>query len=214
MKQRAVQAVLILAAILAVFGILYFAAGVFDDSTVMIDSHAYNTTERSLSLVLMTEDGTENIKCFDRLESLDITPYKKSAELAVQAEKYMTDEERADAVREVYELYGSCTDVSDISFLAESDTLPHTLKSLDLSYCAVDDISVLKGFDALEKLDISYTGVSDLTPLMSLPSLKEIIFTGAPVDENCVAAFEDMGYEYSCDDVTAFIQTVKTANEK
>ncbi|MBQ5316066.1 MAG: leucine-rich repeat domain-containing protein [Oscillospiraceae bacterium] len=210
MKQRALQAVVILAALIAVFGALYLAAGVYDDKAVMIDGRNYNITERSLSLVLMTEDGIGNIARFDRLETLDLIPYKQSARLAVRAEKYMTDEETAAAMAEIDELYADCTDVSDISFLLSSETLPETLRELDLSYCGVSDISALAELTALEKVDISYTNVSDITPLLALPSLTNVTFTGAPVDESAIAAFEEKGYKYQCDDVTAFIDMVKS----
>ncbi|MBQ5310418.1 MAG: hypothetical protein ILP19_00020, partial [Oscillospiraceae bacterium] len=141
MKQRAFQAAAIIAVLAAVFAVLYIAAGLWDDSTVMIDNKTYSTGDRSLTLVLLTEDGIEDIGRFDRLESLDIMPYKVSARLAVEADKYISPEDAAKAMQQIDELYGGCTDIADISFLAQSD-LHDTLKSLDLSYCAVGDISV------------------------------------------------------------------------
>jgi len=48
------------------------------------------------------------------------------------------------------------------------------LKSLDVSYCKVKDLSFAANMNVLESLDISHTEITDLSPLVEMDSLREL----------------------------------------
>lgn len=158
---------MILAAVIALFMGINLITGSVADSTRKIDGEYYNTSERELSLCLMTTDGTEYLTDFTRLESLTVTPYKYAAAgvLKVGDEAY-----DASISKQAEDVYSACTDLSDLSFLA-----PLTeLKYLNISECKVTDLSFAKNMNSLEELDITGTDITDLTPLLDLPSLQKL----------------------------------------
>ncbi|MGN0638402.1 MAG: leucine-rich repeat domain-containing protein [Huintestinicola sp.] len=167
MKKRAIEAAVILAAVIALFIAFNALSGSLSDNTRRIDGQYYNTGERELSLCLMTEEGTEFLGDFDRLETLSVTPYKYAAPGAME----MGDPSYDAAIhKKAEEVYADCTDLSDLSFIA-----PLTgLKNLDVSHCAVSDLSFLSGMSELETLDISGTKITDLSPLLELPALTKL----------------------------------------
>lgn len=167
LRKRAVEAVIILASVIAVFLAVNFVMGSVSGNTRKIDGEYFNIGERELILCLMTEDGTEQLSDFTRLEGLTVTPYKYAAARALE----MGDPEYDAALqRKAEAAYSDCTDLSELSFIA-----PLTgLKRLDVSYCAVSDLSFVSGMTALEELDISHTKITDLSPLLSMPSLKKL----------------------------------------
>ncbi|MCI7767807.1 MAG: leucine-rich repeat domain-containing protein [Oscillospiraceae bacterium] len=167
MKKRAVEAVIILAAVAALFIAVNFILGSLSGNTRKIDGEYFNIGERELILCLMTEEGTEQLSDFTRLEGLTVTPYKYAAARALE----MGDSDYDAAIAKKAErAYSECTDLSELSFIA-----PLTgLKRLDVSYCAVSDLSFVSGMDSLEELDISHTNITDLSPLPELSSLKAL----------------------------------------
>lgn len=167
MKKRAVEAVIILALVAALFIGVNFIFGSVSGNTRKIDGEFFNIGERELILCLMSEEGVEQLEDFSRLEALTLTPYKYAAARALE----MGDAEYDAAVYKKAEVaYSECTDLSDLSFIA-----PLTgLKRLDVSYCGVSDISFISGMSELEELDISHTNITDLSPLLELSSLKNL----------------------------------------
>lgn len=164
LKKRAIEAAVILAAVIALFIVFNAVSGSLSDNTRRIDGQYYNIGERELSLCLMTEEGTEFLVDFDRLETLSITPYKFAAPVAMEMGDPSYD---AALYKKAEEVYSDCTDLSDLSFIA-----PLTgLRSLDVSDCAVFDLSFVSGMNELETLDISGTKITDLSPLLDLPAL-------------------------------------------
>lgn len=154
----------ILAAVIALFIVFNALSGSLSANTRKIDGQYYNTGERELSLCLMTEEGTEFLPDFERLETLSVTPYKYAAPGALEIGDPSYD---AGIYKKAEEVYSDCTDLSDLSFLA-----PLTgLKSLDISDCAVSDLSFVSGMSKLETIDISGTKITDLSPLLGLPAL-------------------------------------------
>lgn len=167
MKKRAVEAIVILAAVIALFMGINLITGSVAHSTRKIDGEYYSISEREISLCLMTTEGVEQLTDFDRLERLTVTPYKYAAAGALE----MGDEAYDASIKERAEdVYSDCTDLSDLSFLA-----PLTgLKYLNISECRVTDLSFIKNMTDLEELDITGTGITDLTPLLDLPSLQKL----------------------------------------
>lgn len=167
MKKRAVEAIVILVAVIALFMGINLITGSVADSTRKIDGEYYNISEREMSLCLMTTDGTEQLTDFTRLEKLTVTPYKYAAAGALK----MGDEAYDASVKERAEdVYSDCTDLSDLSFLE-----PLTgLKYLNISECKVTDLSFVKNMNSLEELDITGTNITDLSPLLDLPSLQKL----------------------------------------
>lgn len=167
LKKRAVEAIVILVAVIALFMGINLITGSVADSTRKIDGEYYNISEREMSLCLMTTDGMEQLTDFTRLEKLTVTPYKYAAAGALK----MGDEAYDASVKERAEdVYSDCTDLSDLSFLA-----PLTgLKYLNISECKVTDLSFIKNMNSLEELDITGTSVTDLSPLLDLPSLQKL----------------------------------------
>lgn len=167
MKKRAVEAIVILVAVIALFMGINLITGSVADSTRKIDGEYYNISEREMSLCLMTTDGTEQLTDFTRLEKLTVTPYKYAAAGALK----MGDEAYDASLKERAEdVYSDCTDLSDLSFLE-----PLTgLKYLNISECKVADLSFVKNMNSLEELDITGTNITDLSPLLDLPSLQKL----------------------------------------
>lgn len=158
---------MILAAVIALFIGINFLSGSLSDNTRKIDGQYYNTGERELSLCLMTEEGTEYLADFHRLETLSVTPYKYAAPGALEMGDPSYD---AALYKKAEEVYADCTDLSDLSFIA-----PLTcLKALNVSNCAVADLSFVSGMSGLETLDISGTKITDLSPLLELPALTKL----------------------------------------
>ncbi|WP_432651067.1 leucine-rich repeat domain-containing protein [Huintestinicola sp.] len=167
MKKRAIEAVVILAAVIALFIAFNALSGSLSDNTRRIDGQYYSTGERELSLCLMTEEGTEFLSDFDRLETLSVTPYKYAAPEALEMGDPTYD---AALYKKAEEVYSDCTDLSNLSFIA-----PLTgLRSLNVSNCAVTDLSFVSGMTRLETLDISGTKITDLSPLLDLPALTKL----------------------------------------
>lgn len=48
------------------------------------------------------------------------------------------------------------------------------LKSLDISYTKINNLSLLKNLKLLEHLDISHTKITDISVILELPNLKDI----------------------------------------
>lgn len=167
LKKRAVEAIVILVAVIALFMGINLITGSVADSTRKIDGEYYNISEREISLCLMTADGTEQLTDFARLEKLTVTPYKYAAAGALK----MGDEAYDASIKERAEdVYSDCTDLSDLSFLE-----PLTgLKYLNISECKVADLSFVKNMNSLEELDITGTNITDLSPLLDLPSLQKL----------------------------------------
>lgn len=167
LKKRAIEAVVILAAVIALFIAFNALSGSLSDNTRRIDGQYYSTGERELSLCLMTEEGTEFLSDFDRLETLSVTPYKYAAPEALEMGDPTYD---AALYKKAEEVYSDCTDLSNLSFIA-----PLTgLRSLNVSNCAVTDLSFVSGMTRLETLDISGTKITDLSPLLDLPALTKL----------------------------------------
>lgn len=183
MKKRALEAAAILLAMVAVFVIFNLLSGGIADSNICIDGQYYHISARELDLALITEDGTDRLKEFDRLESLSIIPYKRA--IILQSDEYNSagsDEERA-AVMKVLATqadrhYADATMLSDLSFLEGVRT-----KSLDIRWCSVNDLSPLLAMNGLKKLNISHTYVTDLSVLEGLDGLEELIAEGIPAED-------------------------------
>ncbi|MCM1524353.1 MAG: hypothetical protein NC120_07830 [Ruminococcus sp.] len=172
MKKRAIEAALILAALLLLFGAVNFVMEKAESGTVTIDGGIYSTGERELSLILMTEDGLENMHRFTRLEKLKVSSYTEELIRAA-------DESAKSEVRSMTEeIYPDCTKVEDVSFAA---AIP-VLRELDVSGCGVTDISCLKGM-SLTSLDIGETKVSDISPLTEMDSLEILNISGIPAED-------------------------------
>ena len=102
---------------------------------------------------------------FTRLKKLKVTPYKAQVKDAIRTD---IDADVSDALKQEAEnVYSDCTDLEDISFVS----LAPALQKLDVSLCAVSDISCLENM-SLTELDISHTKVSDLTPLTDMDSIQ------------------------------------------
>ena len=155
---------IILAAVIALFIAVNLIWGGVSANVRKIDGEYYNIGERELSLVLMTEEGTDYFADFTRLESLSITPYKFAAPASMEMGDTAYD---ASLRKKAEEVYSDCTDLSDLSFLAPLTSL----KSLNISGCAVSDLSFVSGMTGLETLNISGTNITDLSPLLEFPAL-------------------------------------------
>lgn len=153
--------------LILLFGGVNLLLGGVSDSTYRIDGEYFSTGERELTLCLMTEEGTESLTEFTRLETLKIIPYKYAA-----AESMELGDEAYDTGlhRKAEDVYSDCTDLEDLSFLAPLTAL----KSLDVSYCKVTDLSFAANMNVLESLDISHTEITDLSPLVEMDSLREL----------------------------------------
>ena len=73
MKKRAVEAVLILAALIGVFVLVNLFQSGISGAVRQIDGQYYSISERELSLTLMTTDGTDSLSDFTRLKKLKVT---------------------------------------------------------------------------------------------------------------------------------------------
>lgn len=172
MKKRAMEAAFILAALVIIFGAVNFLAEKLDDGTVKIDGQYYSKEERELTLILMTDDGLENLAELYRLEKLKISSYR--AEVVRSA----VDEVREDVKRLTDDTYPDCTFVEDISVVASLSSLG----SLDVSGCAVTNISCISGLE-LTWLDISDTNVEDISLLADMDSIEYLSITGIPAED-------------------------------
>ena len=165
MKKRAVEAVPILAALIGVFVLVNLLQSGISGAVRQIDGQYYSISERELSLTLMTTDGTDSLSDFTRLKKLKVTPYKAQVKDAIRTD---IDAGVSDALKQEAEnVYSDCSDLEDISFVS----LAPALQKLDVSLCAVSDISCLENM-SLTELNISHTKVSDLTPLTDMDSIQ------------------------------------------
>ena len=64
-----------------------------------------------------------------------------------------------------------------------------TLRSLDLSYNEIEDISALGGLQALEELDLTSNNISNIQPLMRLKNLKTLKIGGNRLTTEQIEAF-------------------------
>lgn len=167
MKKRAVEAIAILIAVIALFMGINLVTGRIAGNTRKIDGEYYNTSEREISLCLMTTEGVEGLSDFTRLERLTVTPYKYAAAGVLKMGDEAYD---ASISKRAEDVYSDCTDLSDLSFL-----VPLTgLKYLNISECKVTDLSFIKNMNSLEEIDITGTDITDLSHLLDLPSLKKL----------------------------------------
>lgn len=176
MKKRAVEAVLILAALIGVFVLVNLFQSGISGAVRQIDGQYYSISERELSLTLMTTDGTDSLSDFTRLKKLKVTPYKAQVKDAIRTD---IDADVSDALKQEAEnVYSDCTDLEDISFVS----LAPALQKLDVSLCAVSDISCLENM-SLTELNISHTKVSDLTPLTDMDSIQVLYIEDIPAED-------------------------------
>lgn len=163
MKKRAVEAVLILAALILVFALtnkIFDSAG---NVTACIDGKYYNITEEELDLVLITEDGLDQLSRFKRLERLTVIPYKES----VARQHFGTAEEKAALKAEAERTFPDCTSLEDISFLKYAPEL----LAVDISFCGVSDLSPLAEMDNLTTVYMTDIPAEDYSPLLEMKSL-------------------------------------------
>ncbi|MBQ7782820.1 MAG: hypothetical protein IJ368_02525 [Oscillospiraceae bacterium] len=172
MKKRAVEAAVIVIILLAVFAAVNFVTARTADTMRKIDGKYYNIGERELSLILMTDEGLEQLADFDRLETLKLSSY--TAEIIYSYPM----EQRDEIKRMTLETYSYCTDLSDISAAAAVKNL----KELDISKCAVSDISCLADLK-LTALDISYTNVKDIEVLAEMDCIQSLSMISVEADD-------------------------------
>ena len=171
-KKRAVEAAVIVIMLLAVFAAVNFVTARTADAMRKIDGKYYNIGERELSLVLMTDEGLEQLADFKRLETLKLSSY--TAEII-----YSYPIEQRDEIKKMtLETYSYCTDMSDISAAAAVKSL----KELDISKCAVSDISCLSDLK-LTSLDISYTNVKNIEILAEMDSIESLTMISVEADD-------------------------------
>ena len=176
MKKRAVEAVLILAALIGVFVLVNLLQSGISGAVRQIDGQYYSISERELSLTLMTTDGTDSLSDFTRLKKLTVTPYKAKVRDAIRTD---IDEDVSEALKtEADSVYSDCTDLEDISFVC----LVPNLQKLDISLCAVSDITCLEKME-LTELDISHTKVSDLSALAEMDSIQVLYIEDIPAED-------------------------------
>ncbi|MGN1090378.1 MAG: hypothetical protein ACI4Q6_08260 [Huintestinicola sp.] len=175
MKKRAVEAAGILILLIVIFAVINTVSGGISDSMIKIDGEYYHKGTNELSLTLMTMDGTENLAEFPRLDSVKIIPYTEAVILASKTE----DEAELAVLRKtVMDTYPDCTDVPDISFLSGTSA-----DRIDISRCAVSDISPLAEAPKLRQLNISHTKVCDLSPLSQMGGVAELIMLDIPAED-------------------------------
>ena len=173
MKKRAVEAVLILAALIGVFVLVNLLQSGISGAVRQIDGQYYSISERELSLTLMTTDGTDSLSDFTRLIGSN---FKAQVKDAIRTD---IDAGVSDALKQEAEnVYSDCTDLEDISFVS----LAPALQKLDVSLCAVSDISCLENM-SLTELNISHTKVSDLTPLTDMDSIQVLYIEDIPAED-------------------------------
>lgn len=176
MKKRAVEAVLILAALIGIFVLVNVLQSGISGAVRQIDGEYYSISERELTLTLMTTEGTDSLSDFTRLKKLTVTPYKAKVRDAIRTD---IDEGVSEALKtEADNVYNDCTDLEDISFVC----LVPNLQKLDISLCAVSDITCLEKME-LTELDISHTKVSDLSALAEMDSLQAISVVDIPAED-------------------------------
>ena len=189
-KKRAVTAAVIFLALAALFAVTNAVMSGMEKDTVRIDGKDYPKGTRSLDLVLMTEEGLDRLGEFDRLTEISITPYYAEVIRGIYEDGYIENEKKAQLRQEAEELYGQCTEVTDISFLRGLDTV----KKVSLRYCGVSDVSPLAEMPALEEIDLSYTKTEDISPLYSLPGLKSIGLDGLLLSDEQQRLAEENGF--------------------
>lgn len=175
MKKRAVEAAGILILLAVIFAVINIVSGGISDSMIKIDGEYYYKSTNRLDLTLMTMEGTENIKEFTRLDSVKIMPY---TEAVIAASETKDDAESAVLRKAVMDTYPDCTDVPDISFLSGTSA-----DRIDISRCAVADISPLARAPKLRQLNISHTKVCDLYPLSQMENVAELIMLDIPAED-------------------------------
>ncbi len=176
LKKRALEAAGIFAALIAAFVVINLLAGGIGDSVTEIDGEYYNVNDNDISMILMTEDGLENIGRLKRLTSLKITSYTESVIYSLSS----GDPGSEDKIRRETEAeYPGCTDLADLSFLSELTKL----ERLDVSCCAVSDISFAASLEKLEALNIAHTNVSDLSVLADMDNISELVITDIPAED-------------------------------
>lgn len=152
-----------------------------DKSTVAIDNEYYNINEQELSLLLMTEEGLDELDRFTRLERLTVTPYKTAALMELEAS--------GEDIRNIPPVYDTYTEIDSLWFLEGMTQLTKldiaccnvsdstqisqmkNLKSLNISYNSFTSLDFLAQMDSIENLDITGLEISDYTPLLQMDSL-------------------------------------------
>lgn len=193
MKRKIISGILLIASLTAVFLVLNSILGLVESSSVIIDGQNFAVSDRSVELYPMTENGFEEFSRFERLEELKIVPF--TVQLKDNAAAELTGAELVAELKRIDESYPDHTDIEDISFLSDIDTLKVLnlhgcsfsdlspvvgntgLRELNISDTNVSDITLLASFDDLEKVDISDTSVTDLSPLLECNKMTRIYFT-------------------------------------
>ncbi len=179
MKKRALEAAVILAAVLIFFGIINLVTDGISENTVNIDGEFHSLSVSELSLNLMTEEGTEHLKEFTRLKALDITPFRQAV---IRAYATGNPQDDLELIRQTEDTYPDCTDLDDLSFLSELTYL----EELDISDCFVTNLDFLTGMKKLTSLDISDTAVTDISALSELDSVETLTIYRIPVTDYSV----------------------------
>ena len=194
MKKRAVEALAVLAALIALFAAVNFIAKSVSENTVKIDGDFYNTGISELSLTLMTEDGLDNLAKLPRLTSLKITPFKEAAANAAVGNS-IADNNAADTLTignaadpaakdaigkaAILSEYENCTELTDLSVLSNLTQL----EKLDVSYCHINNLDFISQMQELVSLNIGCTEITNLSPLTDFPKLERLIIYGTPADD-------------------------------
>ena len=179
MKKRAAEAAVILIVMILLFGGINLLMQSTEENTVQIDGSFYNVGEGELSLVLMTENGLDELSRFTRLKSLKIIPYKAAAASSLYSDEEGSETYNAAVKAKAEESFEDYTDIEDISFL----TAVPQLTRLDISYCGTADISPLRELKGLRDLNMAYTNVTDISPLSEMDSITELVITGIPAED-------------------------------
>ena len=186
MKKRAVEAVLILAALIGVFVLVNLLQSGISGAVRQIDGQYYSISERELSLTLMTTDGTDSLSDFTRLKKLKVTPYKAQVKDAIRTD---IDAGVSDALKQEAEnVYSDCTDLEDISCLENM-----SLTELNISHTKVSDLTPLTDMDSIQVLYIEDIPAEDFSPLLEMKGLKKV--TGDKKLETVADALRDKDVE-------------------
>lgn len=169
MKKRIIEAIVIIAALAAVFAVINGIASGYEKRTeqrgsITIDGVDYYKDEEKLELLLLKGEGFERLSEMTGLRELTLKPYVTQL--------------TPDGYKENAALYDTYTRVDDISCLSGLD-----IRYLSLENCGVSDIACLSRMKNLNTLVLSGTEVTDISVIKSLPSLKKLSINGCVIGD-------------------------------